>query len=92
MGNKVKDRFNGIRLTGANTSAYISGNTVARSVNSGIDVEGGSNNLIIRNNVSASGVHDCADTTTGLGTAGTANLWRRDVGSTHNSSPAAICP
>ncbi len=92
VGNKVSNRFNGIRLTGANTSAFISGNTVSGSANSGIDVEAGSNNVIIRNDVSASGSHDCADTTIGSGTAGTANLWRRDVGSTHNSSPAAICP
>ena len=91
-GNTVTGRFNGIRATGGYTDLYVADNAVSGSTNVGILVESGnSGNLFVRNQVSASTLHDCEDDTTGGGTAGTADTWRHDTGASGNSTPAGIC-
>ena len=97
--NKVDNRYNGIRLTGdsgANppgaTGATVSGNRITGSLNDGIFMQTGSNNVFLRNRVESSSVHDCQDLTSGGGTAGTANTWTGNTGKSSNSSPMAICP
>ena len=88
--NQVTGRWNGLRVTDNATGATISNNHVMKSQNDGINVSA-SGNTFSHNNVEQSTVHDCQDTTSGLGTGGTANTWTDDQGHSNNSSPAAIC-
>ncbi len=46
---------------------------------------------MLRNTVKTSTGHDCEDDTTGGLTAGTANTWRHDTGTSSKSTPAGIC-
>lgn len=89
--NVVAGRYNGIRVTGGYTDLLVSGNTVSGSANDGILVADGSGNVLSRNKVSASAGHDCEDDTVGSLTAGTADTWRHDSGTSGNSTPAGIC-
>jgi parallel beta-helix repeat protein len=98
--NDVSNRYNGIRVTGDGavtpgtgaTGATISGNDITGSSNDGIFMELGTNNSFQHNQVAASSAHDCEDITHGTGTAGTANQWIGNSGTSNNSSPPAICP
>jgi parallel beta-helix repeat protein len=89
--NKVTGRYYGIRIQGADTTGFISHNTVTSSSQVGIYVEAGSHNLISRNNVKLSATLACQDDTTGTGTAGTANKWTLDKGNGSPSTPVGIC-
>jgi parallel beta-helix repeat protein len=70
------------------SSSTIENNRAKDSAADGIYMASGMNTLV-HNRVSDSGLFDCHDVTTGTGTAGTANTWRHNQGST--SSPAGIC-
>jgi parallel beta-helix repeat protein len=90
VNNHVSGRYNGIRMTDTD-GMYIASNTVSTSSNDGILGESGSNNILSRNHVSLSSIHDCEDDTTGSLTAGTANTWDDDSGTSNNSIPLGIC-
>lgn len=78
----------GIHLLGG-TGTEVLSNTV-RDFDLGLFVEATAS--ILRNNVATGSMtRGCLDTTTGTGTAGTANTWSGNVG-TPASSPEAICP
>lgn len=89
--NHVMNRWNGIRVTDGATSAVIHDNHISNSQNDGIFMQSGYANTFMNNHVDHSQTHDCEDDTTGSGTAGTANTWKGNHGSSNNSSPAAIC-
>jgi parallel beta-helix repeat protein len=90
--NHVNNRYNGVRLTDGATSDTVSGNHISGSHNDGIFMESGGSNKFLNNEVKTSSVHDCQDSTTGTGTAGTANQWTGNSGASNNSLPPAICP
>nr|WP_239029383.1 right-handed parallel beta-helix repeat-containing protein [Pseudonocardia acidicola] len=99
-GNQIVNRQDGIRLT-RQTSGRISGNEVAGSSNVGIlldrDADAAGMPIPVDNTgVTVSGnqlagnrVADCQDTSSGTGTAGTANTWTGNIG--FRSSPAGLC-
>jgi len=49
-----------------------------------VDNDGSENNTIQQNKLIGNFEHDCHDDTIGAGTAGTANLWIKDIGKTEN--------
>jgi parallel beta-helix repeat protein len=74
----------------ANPSGFtVKQNQVSSSTADGIAVQAGSGGTLKDNAVSGSTTDDCLDATTGSGTAGTADTWTADGGTT--SSPAGLC-
>lgn len=96
QGNTIRNRYNGIRLTGpvpGTDNNIINDNSVSGSKNVGILVgSDSSGNHLAGNTVSQSVVHDCEDDTTGDGTDGTGNDWVNNIGRSNNSLPSGICP
>ena len=90
--NTITGRSNGIRIqpaTEQSSSTRIADNVVRNSSNNGIWLESGTGITVTGNRSLDSGAKDCVDTTTGAGTAGTANTWTGDTGRT--SDPAGLC-
>jgi hypothetical protein len=86
--NFVTDGVVGIRLLDAVAKFFR--NRVRGYDGPGIRVDGdGSANVISDNDFRGNGGIDCVDRTTGDGTAGTADLWRRNIG--RESDPVGIC-
>ena len=67
----------------------IENNDIMDSVCDGIHIFDGEFNLLEKNDIAASGSTDAADDTTGGGTAGTANTWKKNDCTT--SSPPGLC-
>ena len=67
----------------------IAHNKVDGSVVDGIHVFDGADNLFQKNKITNSGGTDAVDDTSGGGTAGTANTWKKNTCST--SIPAGLC-
>jgi hypothetical protein len=67
----------------------IVGNVVLVSGVDGIHVFDGVDNKLIGNSIAMSGDHDCDDDTVGSGTAGTANFWHHNQGTTRE--PPGLC-
>ncbi|MDQ2960814.1 MAG: hypothetical protein M3R48_07160 [Candidatus Dormibacteraeota bacterium] len=88
-GNTITGYDYGIR--GADiVSSTLKGNKVGHAGVDGIGFDNTtSGNTLTNNNASKSGTFDCHDTSTGPGTAGTANTWINDDGK--KASPPAIC-
>lgn len=81
---------NGMHLTNVTTSV-IADNEVAEALSVGILVDFESaDNVIEDNNLEDSGNLSCQDTTSGSGTAGTANTWDDNEGEAP-SDPAGVC-
>lgn len=87
-GNALAGNRVGLALAGGGANR-ITANVVETSSVFGIDVQDSAGNAIDRNAASGSGRRDCRDTTTGAGTAGTANTWVANTGAT--SAPAGLC-
>jgi hypothetical protein len=91
ISNIVSGYATGIKVVSGNTSAYVYGNRVRGSSTDGIVVQSGTSGVVItKNTVTASAPFACEDDSTGHGTAGTANTWTKNTG-TSASSPAKIC-
>jgi hypothetical protein len=100
-GNTVANRLNGIAVytaAGLSSTSSITGNTITSAgVNDatgpsnghGLWLQSGNGVNVANNRASASVQFDCRDDTTGGGTAGTANVWTNDTGTT--SSPSGLC-
>lgn len=87
--NQVVGRANGIRFVDQ-TSGMIGRNTVTGGSGTGILLEGMNSGIALDRNTSVRNrTVDCADQSTGTGTAGTANVWTRNVGLT--SAPPRLC-
>lgn len=85
--NALADGWTGIRVRDA---AYkISANSATDFRRHGIKILGVGGNAIYQNDFRGNGSVDCVDRTTGEGTAGTANIWRRNLGD--ESTPNGIC-
>lgn len=88
--NHITDRgLDGIRVQAATASLVDSVLTHNRVLDNGRDairIEAGGNvgNRIEHNQLRANAEHDCHDDTVGAGTAGTANLWRKNNAVTEN--------
>jgi nitrous oxidase accessory protein NosD len=93
--NTVSGYLYGIHLRGAQTGFWITNNTVTGSLSGGISITGSTatGGNVVDNKISGTtpgaGHYDCADHTTGGGTAGTANSWHDNVAST--GSPRGLC-
>ena len=98
--NTISDHANGIVVRGSNAAVdgndyagasefTISGNTITGSATDGIWVQDGSDGTISSNSATGSASYDCQDSTSGSGTAGTADTWTDDTGG--SSSPAGLC-
>jgi nitrous oxidase accessory protein NosD len=76
---------------GSLTSSVIDDNDAKKNRRDGIRIEtpGNANNLIKDNEAEDNAGYDCRDDTTGGGTAGTANTWRKNEGKT--SLPSGLC-
>ena len=87
-GNKTTDNArDGVRLQNDSDANLISDNASHDNTRDGIRVDGGvqsDGNTIERNHAVANTEHDCHDDTVGVGTGGTANLWRDNHGRTEN--------
>jgi hypothetical protein len=84
----VEDADTGLWLRGG-TGLDVSGSSMS-DVGTGIDVSGpGTTDSAIHGNDLSGATIGCHDSTTGSGTAGTANTWTDDVGSA--ATPAGIC-
>jgi hypothetical protein len=71
-------------------SVNAHGNTIRHSRNDGIFFDTGTRgNTIASNSALSSKVWDCQDTSSGTGTAGTANTWTHDIGV--KDSPNGLC-
>ena len=64
-------------------------NEVLSSQTVGIQVSDGVDNLFRSNEIQNSGVRDVVDTSTGTGTSGTGNTWRRNQ--CISTTPAGLC-
>jgi nitrous oxidase accessory protein NosD len=73
------------------TSSVIEDNDAKKNGRDGIRIErpGNANNLIKDNEPEHNTDYDCHDDTTGGGTAGTANIWKKNEGKT--STPPGLC-
>ena len=90
-GNKISGWFNDIKVTSGNQNASVSGNTLSAAQNDGIIVQPEVSGVTLAGNkISTATNFACEDQTTGSGTAGTANTWTNNVGTTA-SSPTGIC-
>jgi hypothetical protein len=90
-GNSVSGWANDVRVATGNTSGYISDNHLNNAQANGILVLTGTSGIqVTHNTVHGAAGNACEDDSTGNGTAGTANLWRRNVADSA-SVPAAIC-
>jgi hypothetical protein len=98
--NAIRNRLNGIQLNGLNDSAsLVSNNAITNSGvgdtiipgagGNGLWVGSGSQIQVTENAIEKSVIFDCLDQTTGSGTAGTANTWTSNIGTT--SSPPGLC-
>ena len=101
--NTIANRLNGVSVAqdaGLTATSSITGNTVTRagvgdgvgpgvSGGNGIWLQSGTGVVVSGNAASGSVTTDCRDETTGTGTAGTANAWALDTGTT--SSPPGLC-
>ena len=88
--NQVNARTNGIAFQVAVQGTEISGNTVTNSTVNGIHLEAGVAAAVVSGNtISGSAAVDCQDDSTGGGTAGTANTWTGNTGTT--TQPAGLC-
>ena len=91
LNNTVTGWYNDIKIVSGSTNAYVNGNRTYNAVNDGIIVQADvSGATISRNRISTAGNFACEDNSTGNRTAGTANVWTNNVGTTA-SSPAGIC-
>ena len=93
-GNSITGWTRGVSVAGV-SGFTISNNTVSGASETGLKVAPysgttSSGGTISGNTSSGSGTNDCFDSTTGSGTAGTANTWTGNIGFT--SSPAGLCP
>jgi hypothetical protein len=95
-GNVVRNRTTGISINADHRSVTIRSNVVQGSTRSttapgrGIRLAADSKGVTVTGNaVVGSSDVDCADESTGSGTAGTADTWTRNVGRT--STPAGLC-
>ena len=93
--NTVRNDYNGIFLSVGSTAVTANSNTVQRNVvfsstNDGILATGSSGaNTIEHNSSGLSTNFDAQDSSTGAGTAGTANVWEANVCTT--SDPSGLC-
>jgi hypothetical protein len=82
--NELFENDNGIGLSDAD-GTEIRSNRSHDNVRRGISANSqSSQNLIVRNRAFRNGEFDCFDSSTGSGTAGTANTWRQNDGMTEN--------
>ena len=91
--NQITDGDIGVLLSGDAFDNLIQSNSIANQ-RVGIQVSSPAEafsgfNMIRSNTIVGSSEYDCLDLTTGSGTAGTANLWKSNIGAT--SSPAGLC-
>jgi hypothetical protein len=84
--NVTRENGIGIMLRGGNDEIHNNRSTANQAY--GI-YAGSENNDIHDNNATGNGSLDCADTTSGSGTAGTANTWTSNLGD--DDSPDGIC-
>jgi hypothetical protein len=92
VGNTVRGTTRGIDVNSTEVRSSTIRSNVIRNVGEfGLFLRAGTTlNLLEKNTVSGSGTADCQDDSTGSGTAGTANVWRRsNVGTTDD--PNGIC-
>lgn len=101
--NAIVNRLNGVRLdlnAALTATSSITGNTVSDAGvgdgvgpnvigGNGIWLQSGTGVVVRGNAASGSVITDCRDETVGTGTAGTANAWSLDTGTT--SSPPGLC-
>ena len=102
--NKISGFYYGIHITGSNygggfaapSGFLVEDNTVTGSLQNGIELNPGTDNAsapsggtLSDNSSTGSGTYDCFDASSGSGTAGTANTWLNDIGTT--SSPRGLC-
>ena len=74
----------GINLTAAAGNS-VTNNESSDNARDGLRIEGqSSGNVVDSDHMLGNGEHDCHDDTVGTGTAGTANVWTRDLGMTEN--------
>lgn len=89
--NIVSGWANDVRVAGGYTSGYITDNHLNNAQANGILVTVGASGIqITHNTVHAAAGNACEDDSTGHGTAGTANTWRRNTADSA-SVPATIC-
>lgn len=98
-GNTIDGRTNGIRISpstnaGATvTNTTITNNTVSGSTVNSISVQGGTGTNVVDNSFTGAPATtttaDCVDTTTGPGTAATADTWKNNIGNA--SLPRHLC-
>lgn len=87
--NDSSNNDEGIGVYGS-TGAKVDNNDTDDNDTDGLFADSGtSGNAFTNNEASGNGNLDCEDTSTGTGTAGTANTWLRDTGDT--DSPNGIC-
>ncbi len=84
--NNVFQNGSGIAISGP--AVNVENNVATQNTSSGIETASGGSTFL-SNNARGNGGADCFDTTTGSGTAGTANTWTGNYGLDPN--PAGIC-
>jgi parallel beta-helix repeat protein len=84
--NLTKNLEDGIQLTAGSKGNTVSSNTLKQNTRDGIRVDdaASTNNSFTSNNASQNGQFDYFDITNGSGTAGTGNIWKKNIGKTQN--------
>ena len=81
-------QLSGVRLADSSNNNTVANNRAENNVQTGIQITiqtaGMSSGNVIQQNHMKGNATDCYDDTTGPGTAGTANFWTNDFGSTEN--------
>jgi parallel beta-helix repeat protein len=86
-GNKIERATrDGILLRNGSSANTVANNLSRDNGRDGLRVDdtASGGNTIEQNKMLGNGEHDCHDDSVGLGTAGTANLWLRNIGKTEN--------